>query len=116
MRQEQGGEETMRQDLLIHKARHLLDKFLAPMLEAGTHPASVFCPQALRGILFSGSLAVTNFCGWIRDQYSDRFYQVKRLLNYLVSLAGDLTATVQNYRRAVSTYVESDMLCRKAPT
>lgn len=61
------------------------------MLETVDKPRQRFLPQALRGILFSGSLVVTDLCGWIRDDCSDRFYQVKRLLNHLVSPEGDLT-------------------------
>ncbi len=98
----------IRKDLLIHKTRDLLDEFLAPMLETVDKPRQRFLQQALRGILFSGSLVVTDLCPWIRDRCSDRFYQVKRLLNHLVSPAGDLTAAVRSYRQAVSTRIEPD--------
>ncbi len=98
----------MRKDLLIHKTRDLLNEFLAPMLATVDKPRQRFLAQALRGILFSGSLVVTDLGGWVRDQCSDRFYQVKRLLNHLVSPEGDLTAAVRSYRQAVSTHVEPD--------
>ncbi len=98
----------IRKDLLIHKTRDLLKEFLAPMLEMVDKPRQRFLQQALRGILFSGSLVVTDLCHWIRDRCSDRFYQVKRLLNHLVSPAGDLTAAVRSYRQAVSAQIEPD--------
>jgi hypothetical protein len=98
----------IRKDLLIHKTRDLLNGFLAPMLEAVDKPRQRFLQQALRGILFSGSLVVTDICGWVRDECSDRFHRIKRLLNHLVSPQGDLAAAVRSYRRAVASYIEPD--------
>ena len=98
----------IRKDLLIHKTRMLLGDFLAPMVEQVDRPRKRFLQQAIRGILFSGSLVVTELCRWVRDDGSDRFYQDKRLLNHLVSPRGDLTEAVRGYRQAALPYVEPD--------
>jgi hypothetical protein len=98
----------VRKDLLIHKTRLLLGEFLAPMLEEVDKPRQRFLQQAIRGILFSGSLVVTELCRWVRDDCSDRFYQDKRLLNHLVSPRGDLTKAGRGYRQAALPYVEPD--------
>ena len=44
----------------------------------------------------------------VRDDCSDRFYRVNRLLHHLVSPAADSTAVVRRYRQAASTYIEPD--------
>ncbi len=98
----------MRKDLLIRHTRRLLSEFVAPMLEAVDKPRKRFIQQAIRGILFSGSLVVMELGRWIRDDCSDRFYRVKRLLNHLTSREGDLTAAVRCYRQAVSPHIEPD--------
>lgn len=98
----------VRKDLLIHKTRTLLKEFLAPMLSQLDKPRQRFLQQVLRGILFSGSLVVMDWCRWVRDDCSDRFYQVKRLLNHLISPEADLTAAVRSYRQAVLPYIEPD--------
>ncbi len=82
----------MRKDLLIRHTQRLLGEFVAPMLEAVDKPRKRFLPQVLRGILFSGSLVVMDLSRWVRDDCSDRFYRVKRLLSHLSSPEGDLTA------------------------
>ncbi len=98
----------IRQDLLIRKTRTLLGEFLAPLLEAVDKPRQRFVQQAMRGILFSGSLVVMELCRWVRDDCSDRFYQDKRLLNHLVSPQGDLTEAVRRYRQAAAVEIEPD--------
>lgn len=98
----------MRKDLLIRHTRRLLDEFVAPMLEAVDKPRKRFLQQAIRGILFSGSLVVMELCRWVRDDCSDRFYRAKRLLNHLVSSEGDLTAAVRRYRQAASAHIPAD--------
>jgi hypothetical protein len=98
----------IRKDLLIRKTRKLLGEFLAPMLQEVDKPRRRFLRQALRGILFSGSLVVTELCRWVRDDCSDRFYQVKRLLNHLISPEGDLRAAVRSYRRAALPSIAPD--------
>lgn len=98
----------MRKDLLIRKPRTLLSEFLTPLVEQVDKPRKRFLQQAIRGILFSGSLVVMEFGRWVRDGCSDRFYRVKRLLNHLVSPEGDLTAAASGYRQAASVYVAAD--------
>jgi hypothetical protein len=98
----------VRKDLLIRKTRMLLGEFLAPMAEPVDKPRKRFLHQVIRGILFSGSLVVMDLCRWVRDDCSDRFYQVKRLLNHLVSSRADLTAAVSGYRQAASAYIQPD--------
>lgn len=98
----------LRKDLLIRKTRLLLGEFLAPLAEQVDKPRKRFLHQVIRGILFSGSLVVMDLCCWVRDDCSDRFYQVKRLLNHLVSPRADLTAAVRGYRQAVSAHIQPD--------
>lgn len=98
----------MRKDLLIRDTRRLLGEFVAPMLQAVDKPRKRFIQQAIRGILFSGSLVMMDVARWVRDDCSDRFYRVKRLLNHLVSPEGDLTAAVRRYRQAASPQIPPD--------
>lgn len=100
--------KKIRKDLLIHKTRKSLGQFLAPMLEAVDKPRRRFLPQVTRGILFSGSLVITEVCRWVRDDCSDRFHQAKRRLNHLVSPEGDLTAAVGRYRQAAAPDIAPD--------
>jgi len=95
-------------DLLIYKTRTLLHEFLSPVIESVDRPRKRFLHQAVRGILFSGSLVVMELCRWIRDECTDRFYQDKRLLNHLVSPYGDLTEAVRHYRQSLCPVIEPD--------
>lgn len=98
----------IRKDLLISKTRILLDEFLAPMQARVDKPRKRFLKQAVRGILFSGTLVVMELCRWIKDGCSDRFYQDKRLLNHLTSPRADLGQAVTAYRQNVARYVPPD--------
>jgi hypothetical protein len=98
----------VRDDLIICKTRTLLDEFLAPMQAQVDKPRKRFLEQAVRGILFSGTLVVMELCRWIRDDCSDRLYQDKRLLNHLTSPRGDLKNAVTAYRRSVAREVQPD--------
>lgn len=100
----------VREDLVIHKSRTLLNEFLAPMLDQVDKPRKRFLKQAVRGILFSGTLVVMELCRWIRDDCSDCFYRLKRLLNHLTSSRADLTEAAAAYRRNVARYVQPDTL------
>jgi len=95
-------------DVLIRKTRTFLSEFLRPMLAAVDKPRRRFLPQVLRGILYSGSLVMTEVGRWVRDDCSDLFHREKRLLNHLGSSEGDLTAAVRCYRQAVAAYVQPD--------
>lgn len=100
--------KKIRKDLLIHKTRKSLGQFLAPMLAAVDKPRRRFLSQVTRGILFSGSLVITDVCRWVHDDCSDRFHRVKRLLNHLVSPEGDLTEAVERYRQAAAPDIAPD--------
>jgi len=71
-------------------------------------PRKRFLLQAVRGILFSGTLVMMERCRWIRDDCSDRLYQDKRLLNHLTSPRGDLKKAVTAYRQHVARQVQPD--------
>lgn len=98
----------VREDLILHKTRTVLNEFLAPMQAQVDRPRKRFLLQAVRGILFSGTLVVMELCRWIRDDCSDRFYQDKRLLNHLISPRGDLKKAVTAYRQHVARQVQPD--------
>jgi len=98
----------LRKDFIISKTRKLLREFLAPMLEVADRPRRRFLRQVIGSILLSGSLVVTELAWWINDSCSDRFYRVKRLLNHLVSPAGDMQAIVKAYRRSMARHVQPD--------
>jgi hypothetical protein len=68
------------------------------MLEQVDKPRKRFLQQVIHGILFSGSLVVMELCRWVRDDCSDRFYQLKRLLNHLVGPRADLGPAVSGYQ------------------
>jgi hypothetical protein len=95
-------------DFLICKTRTELSEFIQPMTEQLDRPRRKFLRQVIGAILLSGSLVVTEIARWIRDDCSDRFYQLKRLLNHLVSFKGDLSEAVGSYRRFMSRYIQQD--------
>jgi hypothetical protein len=98
----------LRKDLIICKARTELCEFIKPISQQLDRPRKKFLRQVIGAILLSGTLVVTEMARWIRDECSDRFYQLKRLLNHLVSLEGDLSQAVCSYRRFMSRYIQYD--------
>src|SRR4030042_296923 len=78
------------------------------MTEQLDRPRKKFLMQVTGAILLSGSLVVTEIARWIRDECSDRFYQLKRLLNHLVSSEGDLSEAVGSYLRFMARYIQQD--------
>jgi len=95
-------------DFLIYKTRTELSEFIQPMTEQLDRPRKKFLRQVIGAILLSGSLVVTEIARWIRDDCSDRFYQVKRLLNHLVSFEGDLSEAIGSYRQFMSRYIQQE--------
>ena len=100
----------IRKDFIICKTRNLLNQFMAPITEKADKPRQKFLRQTVSAILLSGSLIVTELAHWIRDDCSDIFHRLKRLLNHLVSTRGDLTNVVAAYRQKVAKYIEPDTL------
>lgn len=98
----------LRKDFILCQTRNLLNEFMAPITEKADKPRQKFLRQAVGAILLSGSLIVTEFAHWIRDDCSDIFHRLKRLLNHLVSPGGDLTNVVAAYRQKVAPYIEPD--------
>jgi hypothetical protein len=96
-------------DFLICKTRTELCEFIRPMSAQVDRPRKKFLRQVIGAILLSGSLVVTEIARWIRDDCSDRFYQLKRLLNHLVSIEGDLSEAIGSYRRFMSHYIQQDI-------
>jgi hypothetical protein len=105
---EQGGIKMLRKDFIICKARNKLSEFIQTISEQLDKPRKKFLRQVIGAILLSGSLVVTEMARWIRDECSDRFYQLKRLLNHLVSSEGDLSQAVNSYRQFMSRYIQYD--------
>jgi len=95
-------------NFLLCKTRTKLCEFIQPMTEQLDKPRKKFLKQVIGAILLSGSLVVTEIARWIRDGCSDSFYQLKRLLNHLVSLEGDLSEAVVSYRQFMSRYIQQD--------
>jgi len=95
-------------DFVICKTRTELSEFIQPMTEQLDRPRKKFLRQVIGAILLSGSLVVTEIARWIRDDCSDRFYQLKRLLNHLVSFEGDLSEAIGSYRQFMSRYIQQD--------
>jgi len=95
-------------DFIICKARTELSEFIKQISECLDRPRKKFLRQAVGAILLSGSLIVTEMVRWVRDECSDRFYQMKRLLNHLVSSEGDLSKAVDAFRKFMSRYIEYD--------
>lgn len=105
---EQGGAKMLGKNFLLCKTRTKLCEFIQPMTEQLDKPRKKFLKQVIGAILLSGSLVVTEIARWIRDGCSDSFYQLKRLLNHLVSLEGDLSEAVVSYRQFMSRYIQQD--------
>jgi hypothetical protein len=105
---EQGGVKMLDKDFIICKTRTELSEFIQPIAEQLDRPRKNFLRQVIGAILLSGSLVVTEITHRIRDGCSDRFYQLKRLLNHLVSFKGDLSEAVSSYRRFMSRYIQQD--------
>ena len=78
------------------------------MLEVVDRPRQRFLQQAIRGILLSGSLVVTELSRWFHDDCSDSFYRLKRLLNHLVSPRADLQPVLKAYRQALRKDIAPD--------
>lgn len=98
----------LRKDFVLCKTRELLDEFMAPIAEQADKPRQRFLRQAVGAILLSGSLVVTELAHWIRDDCSDVFYRLKRLLNHLISPRADMSNMVRAYRRSVAQYIQPD--------
>jgi hypothetical protein len=98
----------LRKDMIVCKTRNLLHEFMAPIIAEVDKPRQKFLPQAIRGILLSGSLVVTEFARWVHDDCSDPYYRLKRLLNHLVSPRGHLDKAINAYRRHVGQFIEPD--------
>ncbi len=94
--------------LLICKTRTVLSEYVGPLAALMDQPRRRFLRQAIGAVLLSGSLVVSEFARWIKDECSDRFYQIKRLLNHLVSPEGDLTPAIGSYRRLMARHIEHD--------
>ena len=69
----------LRKDFIISKTRCLLSEFVHPIVQKADKPRKKFLQQAVGAILLSGSLVVTEFSRWIRDDCSDIFYRLKAL-------------------------------------
>ncbi len=95
-------------NFVICKTRNKLCEFIQPITEPLDKPRKKFLRQVIGAILLSGSLVVTEIAHWVRDDCTDRFYQMKRLLNHLVSLEGDLSGAVGSYRQFMSRYIQHD--------
>ena len=98
----------LRKDIIISKTRNLLNEFMIPIMAKADKPRRKFLRQALRAILLSGSLIVSEFARWIHDDCSDVFYRLKRLLNHLISPRADLQPIIQAYRRAMAKHIHPD--------
>lgn len=95
-------------DFVICKTRTKLCEFIGPITEPLDRPRKKFLRQIIGAILLSGSLVVTEIARWIRDDCSDRFYQMKRLLNHLISSEGSLSGAIDSYRWFMSRYIQQD--------
>jgi hypothetical protein len=104
----QGGAKMVRKDFVISKTRDYMAQFINPIAAVTDRPRQKFLRQVLGAILISGSLVVIEFSRLIRDDCSDIFYRLKRLLNHLVSASGDLSQAVQAYREQMAKYIEPD--------
>lgn len=51
----------LRKDVIVCKTRNLLHEFMAPIIAEIDKPRQKFLTQAVRGILLSGSLVLTEF-------------------------------------------------------
>ena len=71
----------IRKDFILSQARNLLSEFLQPIADRTDRPRKKFLRQTVGAILLSGSMVINELCWWIRDDCSDRFYRLKRLLN-----------------------------------
>jgi hypothetical protein len=106
----QGGAKMLRKDFIISKTRKHLAEFIGPIAESADKPRQRFLRQSLGAILLTGSLVVMEFSRFIHDDCSDIFYRVKRLLNHLVSVHGDLKGVVEAYHTQMDPYIEPDTL------
>jgi hypothetical protein len=98
----------LREDFIIHKTRCLLNEFMTQIIATADRPRREFLCKQLGQYYFSGSLVVSELARWIRDDCSDIFYRLKRLLNHLVSPRGNWTAAAQAYKKKSVKYIEPD--------
>jgi len=95
----------LRQDFIFCKIKELSSEFISPIAACADRPRKKFLRQAISAILFSGSLVVTELARWIRDDCTDIFHRIKRLLNHLVSPAVNLASLVETYRSATAVCI-----------
>jgi len=100
--------QSLKKGYILNKTRCLQNEFINPIVGKADKHRKKILRQANGAILLSGSLIVTEFARWIHDDCSDIFYRIKRLLNRLGSLNGDLTCVVEAYRKFVANCIQPD--------
>ena len=98
----------LRKDFILCKTRNLLNESMAPIITNADKARQKFLRQAVAAILLPGSLVVTEFARWIRDDCTDIFHRLKRLLNHLISPRGNLIVSVDAYRQLAAKYIQPD--------
>jgi len=99
---------TRRHKNVTKRFRYLQDKkplraFIKPIAATADKPRQRFLHQIIKAILLSGSQVINELAFFVHDKCTERFNTLKRQLNHLVSLHGELSAIIEAYHRSIWT-------------
>jgi hypothetical protein len=94
-------------DYLIDNLRKYKYAFIKNFTNNIAVPKQKFLKQAIPAVLISGSLVITKYAKWIRDNCKDIHHSKKRLLNQLNNKA-QWQRISENYQRSFADKIQSD--------
>ena len=94
-------------DYVIDNLRKYKHTFIENITKDIVIPKQKFLKQAIPAVLLAGSLVVTKYARWIRDNCKDIHHSKKRLLNQLNNKA-QWKRIVKNYRRSFAAKIQPD--------
>jgi hypothetical protein len=94
-------------DYIIDNLKKYKQAFIKDITENVALPKQKFLKQAIPAVLLSGSLVITRYAKWVRDNCKDIHHSKKRLLNQLNNKVqwGRIS---NNYRRSFIDNIQSD--------
>jgi len=94
-------------DYIIDNLRKYKHSFIENITKDIVIPKQKFLKQAIPAVLLAGSLVITKYARWIRDNCKDIHHSKKRLLNQLNNKA-QWKRIVKNYRCSFAAKIQPD--------
>lgn len=94
-------------DYLIDSLRKYKHTFIKNITDNVVMPKQKFLKQAIPAVLLSGSLVITKYAKWIKDNCGDIHHRKKRLLNQLNNKT-QWQSISNNYRRSLTANIAPD--------